>query len=167
MAITIQPGTIIISAPALADPHFEKAVIIITEHNENGATGFVINKPFHRKFNELTEFIHSKPFTLYTGGPVDTENLFVLHQQIDLIPGSKHLFGNIYIGGDFQQAVRFINDGSIKSDDIKLFIGYCGWDAGELEAEIAEGSWLVTEKEGSIVFDNDGVEWEQLLKELQ
>ena len=167
MAITIQPGTVIISAPALADPQFEKAVILITEYNENGATGFVINKPFHRKFNELTEFMHSKPFTLYTGGPVDTENLFMLHQRSDLIKGGKYVSGNIYFGGDFQQAVRYMNDGSINSAGIKLFIGYCGWDAGELEAEVEEGSWLVTEEKGSIVFEKEDVEWEQLLKKLQ
>lgn len=164
MAITIQPGTIIISAPALEDPHFKKAVIIITEYNEKGATGFVINKPFGRRLNELTEFMHAKPFALLAGGPVDTENLFVLHRRSDLISNSQHLFGDAYMGGDFQQAVRFINDGSISRSDIKLFIGYCGWDAGELETEMEEGSWLVTDEKGSIVFENDGVEWEQLLK---
>jgi putative transcriptional regulator len=162
--MNIHPGTVIISAPSLEDPHFKKSVIIITEYNKNGASGFVINKPFHRKFNELTEFIQSKPFTLYAGGPVDTENLFVLHQRSDLVKGGTYLFGTVYMGGNFQQAVRYINDGSINNAAIKLFIGYCGWNAGELETEIAEGSWMIIATNKDIVFTDGYLLWDQLLE---
>lgn len=160
--MTIQPGTIIISAPALQDPNFEKAVIVITEYNEKGALGFVVNKPFPRKLNELVEFSNAAPFALFAGGPVDTENLFVLHRRADLVTGNKYLFSNIYMGGDFQQIVQCINKGTITGNDIKLFIGYCGWDAGELEAELEEGSWIVTTMNEQIIFSNDDNCWEKL-----
>jgi len=105
--------------------------------------GFVTNKLFDRKLNKLEEFKHGIPFPLHDGGPVDREHLFFIHQRPDLIKGGTLVSNNIYLAGDFKTAVRLINDRTITGKDIKIFIGYCGWDANELEAEIAEGSWEV------------------------
>ncbi|PZF73362.1 YqgE/AlgH family protein [Taibaiella soli] len=134
-------GTILKSTALLDGTIFDNATILITEHNENGSIGFVINKLFDRKLNELEEFRHSIPFPLYDGGPVDREHLFFIHQRPDLIKDGVNVHDNTYFGGDFKTAVRLINDHKLTEKDIKIFIGYCGWDASELEAEIAEGSW--------------------------
>lgn len=163
--MNIQTGTIIISAPSLQDPNFEKSVIIITEYNEKGAVGFVINKQFPRKLNELVEFSNAKPFALYAGGPVDNENLFVLHRGAGQVPESKYLFGHVYMGGNFQLIVSGINKEILNSNDVKIFIGYCGWDAGELEAEIAEGSWKIRKPDEDIIFTPGDLLWQQLLEQ--
>lgn len=160
----ISPGTILISSSNLQDPNFEKAVIVITEYNANGATGFVINKIFPRRFNELEEFKNAQPFILHTGGPVDTESLFMLHQKKDMIEGGTAIANNIYMGGDFKQAVALINNASIDAFGLKLFIGYCGWDAGELDAEIAEGSWIVTNESSAVIFTQQTTTmWDDLI----
>ncbi len=125
------------------DPNFDSSVILIAEHNANGALGFVINKAFERSLNELIEFSGSPAFSLYEGGPVDQEHLYFVHRRSDLVPGGEFITDIIYLGGDFQKTIEQINNGSLTSNDIKIFIGYCGWDTGELEAEIAEGSWEV------------------------
>jgi len=140
-------GTILKSTSLLNDTIFENATILIIEHNENGAVGFVINRPFDRKLNDLEEFKHSIPFNLHDGGPVDREHLFFIHQRPDLIKDGVHVHDNIYFGGDFKTAVKLINEHMLTETDIKIFIGYCGWDAHELEAEITEGSWNI----GSVV----------------
>lgn len=114
--------------------------------------GFVINKLFDRRLNALVEFRQSKPFPIYDGGPVDREHLFFIHQRPDLIKGGVILFDNIYFGGSFQQAVQCINDGRIATNDIKIFLGYCGWHHTEIEAEIAEGSWIVAARNSQPVF---------------
>lgn len=163
--MNIQPGTIIISAPSLQDPNFEKSVIIITEYNEKGAVGFVINKQFPRNLNELAEFSNAKPFALYAGGPVDNENLFVLHRSAGPVSESKHLFGHVYMGGNFQQIVSGINKEILNSNDVKIFIGYCGWDAGELEAETEEGSWKLLKPDEDIIFTSGNLLWQQLLEQ--
>lgn len=106
--------------------------------------GFVINKPYTRSFNELLEFSNSKPFPLFEGGPVENESLYFIHRRPDIIDHSVLITNGIYLGGDFKQAVAHINTAVRTEADIKLFIGYCGWDPGQLEAEIAEGSWMVT-----------------------
>lgn len=137
-------GTFLQGTSLLDDSFFEQALIFITEYNDKGAMGFVINKLFPRKFNELEEFKTSIPFPLHDGGPVDREHLFFIHRRPDLIKDGTPISGNICLGGDFKEAVWLINNGTITGKDIRLFIGYCGWDDQDLEAEIAEGSWQQT-----------------------
>ncbi|MBV4357615.1 YqgE/AlgH family protein [Pinibacter aurantiacus] len=138
-------GTILQSTSLLDDTIFEDVSILITEHNEKGAMGFVINKLFDRKLNELEEFKHVIPFPLHDGGPVDREHLFFIHQRPDLIKDGTLISDNTYLGGDFKTAVQLINDRTITGKEIKIFIGYCGWDANDLEAELAEGGWVRAE----------------------
>ena len=134
------------STAFLDDSLFEKAIIFITEKNEKGAMGFVVNKLFPRPINELVEFKDSIPFPLFEGGPVDQEHLYFIHQRPDLISGGDLIVNNIYLGGDFKSAMMHINNKAITEKDIKIFIGYCGWDHLELEEEIAEGSWVVVKE---------------------
>lgn len=133
------------------DENFLNSVVFIAEHNKNGALGFVVNKIFGRPLNELTEFSNSPAFPLYNGGPVDKEHLYFIHNQNDLIKGGSLIINDIYLGGDFKEAVTLINNKILEPSGIKIFIGYCGWDSNELEEEIAEGSWILTD------FDNDSV----------
>jgi putative transcriptional regulator len=141
----MRAGLFIRSTSLLDDSFFEKATLFITEYNDKGAMGFVINKQFPRTFNELEEFKHSIPFPLYEGGPVDQEHLYFLHRRPELIAGGVLVADNIYLGGDFKAAVMHMNSQTITAMDLRLFIGYCGWDSHELEAEIAEGSWEMLE----------------------
>lgn len=143
----MKPGTFLIGTSLLNDTVFESAIIYITEYNDKGAMGFVVNKKFQRELNELEEFKHIRSFPLYVGGPVDQEHLFFIHKRPDLIDGGTPIADGVLLGGDFKSAVNNINSGLLTGTDIKVFIGYCGWDKGELEAEIAEGSWKLSENE--------------------
>ncbi|MBI1781464.1 MAG: YqgE/AlgH family protein [Sphingobacteriales bacterium] len=145
-------GHIIQATSAMDDPVFKGASIFITEHNEKGAIGFVFNKPSGRHLNELEEFKHCKPTPLYDGGPMDKEHIFFVHIRPDLIEEGTSIGNSIYSGGNFSQAIADLNEGSISTNQIKLFIGYCGWNTNELETEIAEGSWQVTNTPPQEVF---------------
>lgn len=151
--MNLQAGIFLKSTEALNDTVFSQVTILITEYNAKGAVGYVLNRPFGRSLNELEEFKQSPDFPLYDGGPVDKEHLFFLHRRPDLIAKGTLVDNGIYLGGDFKQAVAGINDRSLTANDIKIFVGYCGWDAGELEAEIEEGSWIATEGTKETVFD--------------
>jgi putative transcriptional regulator len=137
----LKAGIYIKSTAALIGSFFEDTTILLVEHNEAGSTGFVTNKSFDKSLHELIEFNHSKPFPLMDGGPVDRAHLFVLHNRPDLIDGGKQLNNGLYLGGHMEQVIEAINTGSANNQEIQLFIGYCGWDVGELEAELEEGSW--------------------------
>ncbi len=141
----MSPGTMLHSTELLDGSVFEKTVIYIAEYNEKGSMGFVMNQPFPRRLNELEEFKHGKAFPLHLGGPVDREHLYFLHRRPDLIPDGVEAGGNVFLGGDFKTTIRLINNGTLMEHDLKIFLGYCGWDSGELEAEIAEGSWQILE----------------------
>jgi putative transcriptional regulator len=164
--MNIHSGTLLISTPALDNTNFEKAIVFIAEYNQQGAMGFVINNLFPRTLNDLVEFNYSKPFPLFDGGPVEREGLFFLHQRPGIIEGGTAIINAVCMGGNFKQAVAYINDTRIQQNEIKLFIGYCGWDAGELEEEITEGSWLIIDAAIETVFySNTEKLWEKLYKE--
>jgi putative transcriptional regulator len=137
----LKAGIHIKSTTALIGSFFEHTTILIVEHDEAGTIGFVTNKPFGKSLHELIEFSHAKPFPLMDGGPVDRDHLFVLHKRPDLIDGGEQVPNGLYLGGNMEQVIQAINTGGANTQEIQLFIGYCGWDEGELEAELEEGSW--------------------------
>ncbi|UYQ93625.1 YqgE/AlgH family protein [Chitinophaga horti] len=139
----MKAGLFIKSTSLLDDSVFEGVLVYIAEYNAKGALGFVVNQRFARGLNELQEFSYLQPFPLYVGGPVDQEHLYFIHQRPDLIPDGTHIDGNTYLGGDFKATVQHIAAGKLSEQDIKIFMGYCGWDVGELDAEIEEGSWEI------------------------
>jgi len=139
----IEVGSYINSTPLLDGSYFENSRIYIVEKNTEGAVGFIVNRPFGRSLNELKEFSKSKPFPLLEGGPVDQEHIYVVHSRSDLITGSKKISNNKYFGGSMQEVIHAINVKDVRENEIQLFLGYCGWDANELEMEIEEGSWTV------------------------
>ena len=140
----LKAGLYINSTDALIGSFFEHTTILIVEHNEEGTIGFVTNKLFGKSLHELIEFNHSKPFPLMDGGPVDRDHLFVLHKRPDLIDGGEQIPNGLYLGGNMEQVIQAINTGNANPQEIQLFIGYCGWDEGELETELEEGSWTIS-----------------------
>lgn len=141
----LKPGIFLNSSTTLNDTVFEDVQVYIAELNNKGALGFVINKTFTRKLNELEEFKDAADTAIYNGGPVDNEHLFFIHRRPDLIGEGKIIDNGCFFGGNFKQAIAAINSNAISDADLKIFIGYCGWDANELETEIEEGSWTISE----------------------
>jgi len=139
----LKAGIYIKSTAVLIGSIFEDTTILIVQHNKSGSLGFVTNKPFGKSLNELIEFNHAKPFPLMDGGPVDREHLFVLHQRPDIIEGGEQLANGLYLGGNMEHVIEAINAHSINEQEMQIYIGYCGWDLGELEVEVEEGSWTI------------------------
>ena len=140
----LKAGIYIKSTTELIGSFFEETTILIVQHNEEGSLGFVSNKPFGKSLHDLIEFKHAKPFPLMDGGPVDREHLFVLHQRPDIIEGGEQVTNDLYLGGNMEQVIEAINTKGINEKEIQIYIGYCGWDLGALEAELEEGSWTIS-----------------------
>lgn len=139
----ILTGKHIKSTSLLNETYFEDTVILITEHNDQGAIGFVMNRPYGRSLNDLDEFKQMKTWPLQEGGPVDQEHIYILHKRPDLISNGKKAFEGYYVGGEMNDVVNAIEQDLISKDQLTLFIGYCGWDGKELAQEIDEGSWTI------------------------
>ncbi len=127
------------------DDYFYQSLLFIVEQNVSGAVGFISNRPYSRSLNELQEFSFLPSFPLYEGGPVDNEHLYFIHRRPNLIDEGKLVSEDVYFGGNFKQAANAIAKGILHPNDIRIFIGYCGWDRGELEEEIKAEEWKIIE----------------------
>lgn len=160
-------GKILISDPFLKDENFSRTVVLLTEYNKDGAVGFVLNKLFSRTLNELVEFQHLPALPLYYGGPCQTDTLHFIHQRPDLIDEGKPIANNMFWGGNFEQATIHIANKTINTNDIKIFIGYSGWDTGQLEFELDEKSWIVNDSKNNYVFNNAyKTLWQDILEDM-
>lgn len=138
-----QKGKALVSEPFLLDNYFKRSIVILTEHNESGTVGFVLNKPVDVKINEVVENFPDIDAEVALGGPVSTNTLHYLHTLGDIIPNSVPVIGNICWGGDFEVVERLITSGNISAQQIRFFLGYSGWSPNQLENELAENAWIV------------------------
>ncbi len=138
-----QKGKILLSEPFLLDNYFKRSIVLITEHNENGTIGFVLNKPVDVNINEVVEDFPEIDTDVALGGPVSTNTLHYIHTLGDIIPNSVQVLGNIYWGGDFKVVERLISSGNIDKGQIRFFLGYSGWSPNQLEEELEENAWVV------------------------
>ena len=138
-------GKLLISEPSiLNDKSFNRSVIYLSEHNEDGCIGFIINKPTDFVLNDLVSEINCN-FKIYNGGPVEQENLYFIHKLPNLIPNSIEIDKDIYWGGDFDILTNLLNNNTIKPSEIRFFLGYSGWSIEQLNEELSESTWTVVE----------------------
>ncbi len=136
-------GSILISEPALKDKYFNRAVVLLADHNEEGTFGIILNKPLDVNFNDIVKDFPNFDARIYLGGPVNTKNLFFLHRKGGLIRNSQEIKEGLYWGGDIEDVKNLIDLGVIQPKDIRFYIGYSGWTENQLNEELEEFSWLV------------------------
>jgi putative transcriptional regulator len=138
-------GRVLISEPFLMDNYFKRSIVLLTEHNAEGSIGFVLNKPVDIPINEVIDNFPVIDADVALGGPVSTSSLHYIHTLGDIIPNSLSVLGNIYWGGDFEVVERLISSGNLTKSQIRFFLGYSGWSPNQLEDELAENTWVVSE----------------------
>jgi len=136
-------GNLLVSEPFLNDPCFKRTVVLLSEHNEEGSTGFILNKPTDMNFNDgVTDFPDFNA-PLYFGGPVNTDTLHYLH-QFSTIENAKEIIPGLFWGGEIEQIKMMMDTGQIKPGQIRFFVGYSGWMPMQLNSEIREKSWIIS-----------------------
>lgn len=163
--IAPKKGRILIAEPFLSGNYFNRSVVLLVAHSEKGAVGFILNKrvdfPIHDIFSDFPEF-NAK---VYLGGPVSTDSVYFIHKLGNQLPGSIQVLDNLYWGGDFEELKRLIRLGVLKSSDVRFFLGYSGWDSGQLERELKEDSWLVTDiDEETVMRELNQASWVDFVK---
>ncbi|MFK7933584.1 MAG: YqgE/AlgH family protein, partial [Saprospiraceae bacterium] len=102
---------------------------------------------------------------LYYGGPVQPDTIHYVHRMGDLIEDSQHVVDGIYWGGDYEKVKFLIDQGLITDKDIRFFVGYSGWSGGQIEQELALGSWVVTDMDANYLFKTPPPElWQQAME---
>ncbi len=161
-------GDLLISSPELLLDHiFNQSVVLLTEHHREGSLGFMINKPLPVSLNDILPDMPSG-IQLWNGGPVETNNLFYIHEIPNLLKGSTpiDLGENLYMGGDFEILKSLLVDKKIEKSQIKFFIGYSGWSKEQLEMEIFEKAWFVQKNNLNIFSINPKNIWKQKIVEV-
>ncbi len=161
-------GILLIAEPFLKDPNFKRTVVLMCRHEEEeGSFGFVLNKLFHQTLNELIPELATFELPVYTGGPVQMDTLHYIHQYPDLLPDSQQIAEDVYWGGNFETLKILMQSGQVQPEKIRFFLGYSGWDSGQLTNEMTENSWLTASATKTIVFDTPEAEvWKASLKLL-
>lgn len=138
-------GMLLVAEPFLRERYFNHTVITLIDYEQGGtAMGVVMNNLTDYSLQELINDITlPDPVPVYCGGPVGSDRLFFLHTLGDVIPGSSEVCPGLYVGGDFEEMTRIINDGYPLEGHVRFFIGYSGWSERQLDEEIANNVWAV------------------------
>jgi len=139
----INTGDILIAKPFLQDGHFKRSVLYLCEHNSEGSLGFVINKSHGLLLRDIFPHLKNGNFPLFDGGPVSPNQLFYTHTLGSKLSDSQHVTDNVYWGGNFFQLSEMIEKGEVTSNEIRFYIGYSGWGAEQLTAEIDNDMWFI------------------------
>ena len=136
-------GRVLVSEPFLQGYYFSRSIVLLTEHNEEGSMGLVLNKPLDLKIGSVLKDVPFADTKLICGGPVSPDKLFFIH-SFKNVPSATEVKEGLYFGGNFDYIKELI---AIKPElikDIRFFIGYAGWSPGQLKDEMKESSWLVS-----------------------
>jgi putative transcriptional regulator len=138
-------GQLLVAAPILHDPNFHRTVVLVAEHGEEGAMGLVLNRPTDTSvadaLPELVSLAGEDP--VYVGGPVALESVLAIAELDDPDDASELLFGT----------VGFVQEPDVPVLRGRVYVGYAGWSAGQLENEIAQNAWLTAPCDERILFD--------------
>ncbi len=162
-----EKGRLLISEPFLPDTFFNRTLVYLTEHNEKGSVGFIINKSINIKVSEALEGFPGWDEKLTMGGPVAPDTLHYLHTLGNIIPDSVWVADDIYWGGNIEVVKELINSGKAGSGDIRFFLGYSGWGEGQLERELQENSWIIADVVPEVVMKyRKDDSWKTVLRSL-
>lgn len=161
-------GKLLISEPFLGDPNFNRSVVLLLEYSANeGAFGIVLNKPTELFMNDIVEAFPKQRFPFHYGGPVEQDNLFFIHRLGDALEGSREVVPGLYWSGNFEQLKTLIVNEVIREEDVRFFGGYSGWEAGQLEGELKQRSWILTSTDVNQTIETPAdLMWRNTLKQL-
>ena len=130
-------------------------MVLLCEHGPEGSFGLILNRPLTLQLSEVMEEIHQYDAPLSLGGPVQPNTLHYLHRFGDRIPDALSLPEDIYWGGDFDVLKVLIEEEPTTAQDLRFFLGYAGWSPGQLESEIEQGGWILSDTLNAFVFPEE------------
>jgi putative transcriptional regulator len=160
-------GILLISEPVLSDFYFNKSVVLLADHNEEGSFGLIVNKPTDLKLSDISDNFSGINTRLFIGGPVKTDSIFFIHTRGDLVSGSSRIMDGLYWGGQAEELKDLILKKEISEKDIRFFIGYSGWKPGQLNDEFNAQSWIAAAgNTDQMLRSEPTLMWKNLLKSL-
>ncbi len=160
-------GRFLVADRDLRDPNFSETVVLLTDYGEDGAMGVIVNWPTAAPVAELipqVDGIAERTDTIFVGGPVARQVMLMLVRSENELPQAERIFGDVYLSSSRDLLQRVISR-QIEATGLRLYSGYAGWSAGQLDIELAAGGWRVLPADAELVFaaDPDRV-WPELMR---
>ncbi|TAL11884.1 MAG: DUF179 domain-containing protein [Nitrospirae bacterium] len=160
-------GVFLVATPHLTDPNFRQTVVLICEHGSGGSLGLVVNRRTDQHIAEVlpqATGLHEKAGLVYFGGPVQKDSLLILHRTDREVPEARPIFDGVCLGGEME----FLEDVLTRDKGdglVRVYMGYAGWAAGQLQFELSTGSWLVLPAQMGVVFARDPLQvWPTIIR---
>ncbi len=150
--IPLKAGSFLLSDPFLPDPNFNRTAVYLTAYDANGAVGFVMNRPTTLTLSDVSPEFSGLTHKLFYGGPVEQNTLHFVHSCQKLSSDTRQIQPGVFWGGDLDAIVEGIQSGILGENQIRFFIGYSGWSAGQLDDELMEHAWFVTKAKREYIF---------------
>ncbi len=152
-------GKLLVASPALDDPNFSRTVVLLLEHDSGGALGVVLNRPGAHRLDAIWDDLAHGPCPLdlpvMTGGPLQGP-LLVLHDTAAM--AERAIVPGVFLAMHRDLLVTLVRD---RSDPLRVFTGYAGWGAGQLDAELEAGDWIITAATSGLVFADCDSLWQR------
>ena len=161
-------GMVLIPEPFHCEKMFGRSVVLLIDHTSEGTMGLVLNKPFPLSLSDIFHDIAGgRNIPIYWCGPLGADTIFYLH-TIEGIPGAFPVGKGLYVNGDFNAVRDYINRTPSVEGTLRFFMGYSGWESGQLEQEIEENTWIVgRETTASLMDEKASVGlWQKSLSKL-
>ncbi len=158
-------GKLLIASPHLNDPNFYRTVVLILKHGPDEVFGLILNRPTEHRLADVmamvtkTSCVHDMP--LYFGGPVEGP-LMALHDISEGDEDSECRSG-VAVSVQQERILKLVAQPGIR---LRVFDGYAGWGPGQLEAELEQGGWLITDANGDTIFCDKDDLWQRLVTEI-
>nr|Q3AQ69.1 RecName: Full=UPF0301 protein Cag_1601 [Chlorobium chlorochromatii CaD3] len=147
-------GKLLLASATMLESNFKRTVLLMCEHNEEGSLGFILNRPLEFKVREAIHGFNDVDDVLHQGGPVQVNSIHFLHSRGDLIHNSQEVLPGIYWGGNKDEVSYLLNTGVMHPSEIRFYLGYAGWSAGQLFSEFEEGAWYTAEATPDVIFSD-------------
>lgn len=157
-------GQLLIAGPRLIDPNFWRTVVLIVDHNDEGAFGMVLNRPSETSVGEAVpelETLVDPDEPLFIGGPVQPSSVITLAQFNDIAEAALPAFGDIGVLGTGGQR---LDELAAQVVEARAYVGHSGWGPGQLDSELERGDWIVEPARSEDVFSpSSGELWSAVL----
>lgn len=170
MLPNVEPGSFLIAGPGLTDPNFQRSVVLLCDHGTTGSLGLVVNRPLNTPLAQIfPELAQDKEMGyVFNGGPVETQRVMALRQDdADDHETDQPVFDNVRLVVAVDSLVPGLRASGSPAEEYRFFVGYAGWGAGQLEAELEEGAWIVGPADPEVIFRTHPTKiWSSALRSL-
>jgi putative transcriptional regulator len=162
----LSAGKLLVAPRDPPDPRFAETVILVVQYDEDGAVGLMINRQTHVPISEAldqSQEASTRSEPIYMGGPVELSGVLALLRSSSAPEDATQVFADVYAISTRSLLDKTLAS-SADSSQFRVYLGYCGWGAGQLDYEVKKGGWHVVDGDASLVFDSHpATVWERLI----